>query len=141
MPTLHIESLFSSTKIYKYYDEAIIIDEANGLKGMIKYNPSFNKSVGAIAYRQTIGWIPGMNGLGNSKSANRAARADDISIEILKKDGKKDKVVSSGHGSWLSHIIIDNKEMWRVESYIPQWILANKFSDGSKLLESDSANR
>ena len=83
MPTLHIESLFSSTKIYKYYDEAIIIDEANGLKGVIKYNPSFNKSVGAIAYRQTIGWIPGMNGLGNSKSANRPARADDISIEIL----------------------------------------------------------
>jgi len=82
-----------------------------------------------------------MNGLGNSKTANRIARADDISVEIFKKDGKKDKVVSSGNGSWLSHLIWDNKEMWRIESPIPQWILANKFSDGSTLLESDSANR
>ena len=57
-----------------------------------------------------------MNGLGNSKSANRPARADDVSIEILKKDGKKEKVVSSGNGSWLSHVIWDGKEVWRIES-------------------------
>jgi len=57
------------------------------------------------------------------------------------KDGKKDKVVSKGNGSWLSHLIMDDKLMWRVEEHIPNWILTDRFSDGTILLESDSNHR
>jgi len=31
-----------------------------------------------VGYRYTLGWIPGMNGLGKNKIQNRIARSDDI---------------------------------------------------------------
>lgn len=65
-----------------------------------------------IAYRNTFGWLPGMNSLGTNKTQNRPARADDITVEILKRSGtnkkSKPEIVSKGHGSWLSHLILDD---------------------------------
>lgn len=86
---------------------------------MLSYNPSFNRSLSGIAYRNTLGWLPGMNGLGQNKEQGRAARADDVSVEVFRFDKETGKVVGEavarGHGSWLSHLIVDGEVVWRIE--------------------------
>ena len=83
-----------------------------------------------------------MNGLGNNKEQNRPARADDITVEISKTNSKnKKEVLSTGHGSWLSHLIIDSEVVWRIEQDLNQWESFSedkRFKDGTILLESDS---
>ena len=39
-----------------------------------------------MAYRNTFGWLPGMNNLGQNAKAQRTARADDIEIKIFNED-------------------------------------------------------
>lgn len=39
-----------------------------------------------MAYRNTLGWLPGMNNLGQNAKANRTARADDIDIKFFEND-------------------------------------------------------
>ena len=95
-----------TNKTQTYYDKAIITDEVNGMRCEIQYNPNFNKGLSGIAYRNTIGWIPGMNTLGSNSKSSRPARSDDIEIKIYK-DGDNTNPVSEGHGSWLSHLILD----------------------------------
>ena len=140
-----IENIFSQTKKAVYYDNITFVDEANDLEAVVKYNPSFNKGLTGIAYRNTFGWLPGMNGLGQNKDQGRPRRADDISVEIFKTDGgnkkSKPELVSSGFGSWLSHLLLDDEIVWRIEQEVPQWESFSddkKFSDGTPLLESDS---
>lgn len=100
-----------------------------------------------VAYRNTFGWIPGMNTLGTNKELGRAARADDISVEICSKDFEKKnakaKTVAKGYGSWLSHLVIEGEEMWRIESEVPKWsrYKVGNLHDGTKYLESDTNNR
>lgn len=65
-----------------YYDNISFMDEENGIEGVIHYNPNFNKGLTGIAYRNTFGWLPGMNGLGQNKDQGRVARADDVNVEI-----------------------------------------------------------
>ena len=48
----------------------------------ITFNPNFNLSAGGKVYRNTIGWLPGMNGLGKNKTTKRSARGDDIDVKI-----------------------------------------------------------
>lgn len=48
-------------------------------------------------------------------------------------------------GSWLSHLLINDKLFWRIEDDVPNWAgnpLSNeKLSDGTIILESDSQKR
>ena len=53
-------------------------DKKNDLEGIIKYNPNFNQGITGMAYRNTFGWIPCMNTLGNNKELGRPASADDV---------------------------------------------------------------
>lgn len=92
-PKLCIENLIYQTKKQIFYDEAHIVDAKTGIEGIIRYNPNFNKGITGIAYRQTLGWIPGLGGLGQNKMAGRPARADDIHIDIIKRDEKNPKKV------------------------------------------------
>ena len=62
-----IENLFSRTKRVVYYESMTILDEENEIEALITYNPTFNKGITGIAYRNTFGWLPGMNGLGQNK--------------------------------------------------------------------------
>lgn len=148
MPNMMIENFFYKTKKCVFYDDVVISDKKNRIEAVVKYNPNFNRGYSGIAYRNTLGWIPGMNGLGQNKDQGRPARADDISIEISHKPGKKQggkpEVRAKGYGSWLSHVIIDGEELWRIEEKLPEWCMADangRMSDGTKLLESDSMNR
>ena len=66
-----------------------------------------------------------MNTLGQNKDTGREARADDIIIEInsrdFKKENSKQELKAKGQGSWLSHLTIEGKEMWRIEEKLPEW--------------------
>lgn len=73
----------------------------------VQYNPNFNQGLSGMAYRNTFGWLPGMNNLGQNSKAQRTARADDIDIKIFENDDAKEPICE-GHGSWLSHLIIDD---------------------------------
>lgn len=93
MPKLCIENIFSRTKKAVFYDNVVIEDATNNIEGIIKYNPNFNSGLSGVAYRHTLGWLPGMNGLGQNKESGRPARADDVQIEINTRDltNKKSK--------------------------------------------------
>ncbi len=43
--------------------------------------------------------------------------------------------MSEGGGSWLSHLIIDDEIIWKIEDTIPKW------KDDGELLKSDSRLR
>ena len=101
-------------------------------------------------YRNTIGWIPGMNGLGKNKSkdqGSRDARSDDFTVEIKQAaegtTGKPtSKTIGSGSGSWLSHLMINKEVLWRIEDPVPQWIEPDeRMSDQTLVLPSDSRQR
>ena len=79
-----------------------------------------------------------MNSLGQNKNVQRPARADDIDIKIFDSDKK---VASEGYGSWLSHLIISETIMWRIEDECPKWNECGVLSDGIKVLLSDTRNR
>ena len=45
----------------------------------------------------------------------------------------------TGSGSWLSHLMLDNETIWRIEDPVPTWTEAeDRMSDGTPLLASDS---
>jgi hypothetical protein len=70
-------------------------------------------------FRNTLGWIPGLNSLGNNAKSNRPARSDDVHLEIFKNADTKKTLAVEGHGSWLSHLEIDGKIVWRIEDPLP----------------------
>ena len=76
-------------------------------------------------YRNTFGWIPGLNHLGTNKEAGRPNRADDVSVEIIyhNRSNKRAKpeVKAKGAGSWLSHLVVDGEVLWRIEQALPKW--------------------
>ena len=95
-----------------------------------------------------------MNGLGKNKSkeqGKREARGDDFTVEIKfvqpnkkSKDKAIEKTVMTGSGSWLSHLIINNEVLWRIEDPYPTWKEpgeAWKMNDGTTVLPSDSKCR
>ena len=106
-PTMSIEGILKTNKTQIFYDKAIIQDELNGMRCEIQYNPSFNKGLSGTAYRYTLGWIPRMNNLGKNEKGSRSARSDDIDIKIYESRDSTEPICE-GHGSWLSHLIIDD---------------------------------
>ena len=104
----------------------------------IKYNPSYWDGLMGTAWRYTAGWIMKSN-LGKNKTAEWPARLDDIFITIHKCDENFKRIeppVSTGGGSWLSHLEIDGKELWRVENPLPTWNQVT-FSSEGKTVFSD----
>jgi hypothetical protein len=81
-----------------------------------------------------------MNTLGTNSKSSRPARSDDIEIKIYQDDDLKE-ILCEGHGSWLSHLILDDKEVWRIEEKENQvnWKEFGDFSNGMKSLSSDSS--
>ena len=53
-----------------------------------------------------------MNSLGKNAKSSRPARSDDIELKFYNDDESTDPIFE-GHGSWLSHLIIDDKEIVR----------------------------
>lgn len=53
----------------------------------------------------------------------------------------KGKVTGTGYGSWLSHLIIGDQLMWRIEDQAPKWEDFGVLSGGLKVLKSDTRNR
>jgi len=50
--------------------------------------------------------------------------------------------VCSGHGRWLSHLIIDSKVVWRIEDQVPQYqVRGDRMLDGTPVLPSDMEKR
>ena len=54
---------------------------------------------------------------------------------------KDSNVKCEGHGSWLSHLILDDKLMWRIDEEVPQWKEPGDLSEGTMWLESDTRKR
>ena len=79
-----------------------------------------------------------MNGLGKNKTQQRDARSDDIFIKICK-NNKNNDVICEGGGSWLSHLVIDNKVFWKIEDPIPKWKNVDELDEN--LLQSDTKFR
>jgi len=53
-----------------------------------------------------------------------------------------EKTVMTGSGSWLSHLIINNEVLWKIEDPYPMWKEPDvRMSDGTPLLPSDSKCR
>jgi hypothetical protein len=48
-------------------------------------------------------------------------------------------VICEGGGSWLSHLVIDNKVLWKIEDPIPKW--KNVDDKSENLLPSDTKFR
>ena len=107
------------------------------------YNPSFTNTYKGTAYRWTIGWATGGGkDLGKNSHEDRPARGDDFLMEIYRQVGDEKIVISSGHGSWLSHFVIDDECVWRIEDPVPQWISYQKpLNSGDERLASDTQNR
>ena len=95
-----------------------------------------------MAYRNTLGWLPGMNNLGQNAKGKRTARADDIDIKIYESDDATEPV-SEGHGSWLSHMIIDEDVLWKIEDpkNLVTWKKFGEYVDGTVGLVSDTSQR
>lgn len=151
-PEMSIENMLGTNKRHCFYKKCSIQDVKNQMTAEISFNPNFNSGVGGAVYRNTIGWIPGMNGLGKNKSKNqgsRDARGDDFAVTIrqiiakIEKSGKGiEKTIATGSGSWLSHLIINNEVLWRIEDPCPRWVEpAERMADGTPVLESDSRCR
>ena len=57
---------------------------------------------------------------------------------------KPREVVSSGTGSWLSHLIMDDEVLWRIQEEVPQWQErddSGRMSNGQIILPSDTRGR
>ena len=48
-------------------------------------------------------------------------------------------MICEGGGSWLSHLVIDNKVLWKIEDPIPKW--KNVDDKSENLLPSDTKFR
>ena len=83
-----------------------------------------------------------MNTLGKNAKGSRTARADDIDIKIYESEDAKDPI-SEGHGSWLSHMIIDEEVLWKIEDpkNVLTWKKFGEYTDGTVGLESDTSQR
>ena len=58
----------------------------------------------------------------NNVKTGRKNRHDDLTMACHKKqEGKEDKLMWEGHGNWLSHILIEGKEVWNIEDKMPAW--------------------
>lgn len=52
------------------------------------------------------------------------------------------QLVSSGEGSWLSYLMLDDEIVWRITDEVPEWLPHNEvMSDGTKVLPSDMERR
>ena len=79
-----LHNLIGENKIQLYYDFTIVKDLKNGISAEVKYNPSFDSSIGGVVSRYTLGWFKEQS-LGHNKKANREARGDDVDIKIIKR--------------------------------------------------------
>jgi len=99
-----------------------------------------------MASRYTVGWFS--SGLGTNQKAERPARADDIDVAIKKlndptnMESFEGETLCDGMGSWLSHLIINDKEFWKIDDEAPCWtgnpLKDEKPSDDTIILESDT---
>lgn len=141
-PQMSIENLLLSSKRQVFYDKSVIIDKKNNIECEIHYNPNFNTGASGTAYRYTVGWLPGMNGLGLNEKAGRESRGDDFHIFIYEVNGEEKKLVSEGQGSWLSYIEIDGQVKWKIDDPVPQWRShEEKLTSGDLMMPSDSQYR
>ena len=92
-------------------------------------------------WRNTVGWIPGLNGLGKNAKAKREARSDDVHVEIFTNADTKKKLACEGNGSWLSHLEFGGKVIWKIDDPVPQWKPYGELSDDIKTLPSDTFER
>ena len=81
-----------------------------------------------------------MNNLGHNAKAQRTARADDIDIKIFENDDATEPI-AEGHGSWMSHLIIEDEVLWRIEDpkNMKRWKGFGEYSDGTVGLLSDTS--
>ena len=149
-PLMVINGLTVGQQTQVYMNHVLIEDLTNNLVIDLHYNPwtdntyqgmfkrGFKKAWGLTSWKKK-----------QADPEERPKRADDVHIEIYMKPenaGKKTKddkvVLSSGMGSWLSHVVMDDETLWRIEEYVPQWSpVADKLSDGTIVLPSDMEKR
>lgn len=126
-----------------FYDSATITEATQKIRANIKFNPSFENTYSGMLSR-TASWIGGGKKDKVNKITNRVGRVDDLIVSVYKYKEKPTETTDlqyEGHGSWLSHLIIDGKEMWRIEQEWEAWREFNDISNDFKVLESDSENR
>ena len=108
-------------------------DLTNNILADIRYNPSFENTYSGM-FSRSVSWISGAKAKVNN-TTGRENRADDIIVtvsSVLDFDDKKskNKEIFKGHGCWLSYLIIDGKEFWKLEDDVPAWKLGGELSDG-----------
>lgn len=98
----------------------------------ITYNPQMPKG-GIMKSLKNKFW---------SSSSSAKPLTDTIAISIYQpsKNGER-HILSSGSGSWLSHIEFDGKLFWKLDEPYEKWRLPNEIGDSEYLLESDSSRR
>ena len=151
-PQLIINGMVSGNKCQAYYGHVEVLDQVSNMMADIHYNPWDDNS-----YKQMIGKALNFKkfGIGKKKEEEakdqRPKRADDIIIQISQNSNTTDKklakkqekvVLSKGEGSWLSHLVLDNEVVWKIEDDVPLWSpVSEVFSDGTKMLPSDMERR
>lgn len=132
-PYMIIKEILSGKTQQVYYDHATFTDHTNNLEADLHYYPTSDNSYRGMIGRGAKGLVGGIAGKlwGSSKAKEEEKPkdwADEVQIKIyqvsdnIMDKSKPNKIeVCSGNGRWLSHLIMDNKVVWRIEEQVPQW--------------------
>ena len=112
------------------------------------YNPWEDNSYSGMM-KSAIKW--GFGKKKKKKEGEVVKRKDDVHVQIFKtqtddevKAKKPREVLSTGTGSWLSHLMMDDEVLWRIQEEVPQWTErddSGRMSNGNIILPSDTRTR
>lgn len=120
---------------------AIITDHTNGIEAQVIYNPKQEGTGYLSAFKKKF-W-----GGGSSNTNSPTVRkqfTDTVCITISRPsqtDSKEKEVLSTGCGSWLSHIQFDGQVYWQIDQRYCDWESVGGTDGSDMMLPSDSSAR
>ena len=107
-PHFRLGGVTSGERIYRYKHHIKVIDEANGLKSVIRIDPS-DRPEGYDKKRKDV-----LSGLIYRYKAGIAKKdADDEKFKDL------EQKIEEVHGQWLKHLYFGNKKWWDIDENLP----------------------
>ena len=114
---MFLDGLITNKPEQVYFESAVLTDLTNNIHMDIRFNPTYENTYTGMVSR-SLSWLGGGKKPSINNATERQNRADDMIITV-KNEAKE--VLFTGHGCWLSHLILDDKEFWRIEETVPVW--------------------